>query len=194
MPSSIEEDDLVSYGLFGLFDAIEKFKPELGWKFKTYATSRIRGAIFDEMRANDWVPRSVRDAANRFEVAYSDLESELKSSPTLSELADKLGITVTAYLNMLAKIDRTKILFHDGLEDGAEITLGDSVASFADRELAHTIALMISQLPERESNVLTLYYFGDLMLKEIGSLYGFSEAWACRVHGLGIRRLRAELI
>ena len=150
MPSSVEEDDLVSYGIFGLFDAIEKFDPSLGWKFSTYARVRIRGAIVDGMRQSDWVPRSVKV--------------------------------------------RPHLIYVDGIEDGEEILLGDPFTTFEAQEMKHLLSGLIDGLPERERLVLSLYYYDDLLLKEVGARFDRSEAWACLVHANAIRQLRLLMI
>ena len=150
MPSSVEEDDLVSYGIFGLFDAIEKFDPSLGWKFSTYARVRIRGAIIDGMRQSDWVPRSVKV--------------------------------------------RPHLIYVDGIEDGEEIVLGDPFTMFDAGEIKQILRHVIDTLPERERQVLSLYYYDDLLLREIGDKFDRSEAWASKIHARGLRLLRAEIV
>jgi len=150
MPSNVEEDDLISYGIFGLFDAIEKFDPSLGWKFETYARVRIKGAIVDGMRSSDWVPRSVKV--------------------------------------------RPKLVYVDGLEDGEEILLGDPFTMFEAEEMKRILSGLIDGLPEREREVLSLYYYDDLLLREVAAKFDRSEAWACLIHAKAIMRLRLSMI
>ena len=194
MPSSIEEDDLISCGMFGLFDAIEKFDLDLGWKFETYARVRIRGAIVDEMRSTDWVPRSVRGFARQIDLAESKLEAELLCTSHPVDVAEELQITLSRYFEIVAKVDRSKIVYIDGLERGEDVFVGDPVIAFKDEELKHVVWHLVGLLPERERSVVLLYYFGDLTLKEIGSLYSFTEAWASKVHKKAIKLLKAEIV
>jgi len=148
MPSSVEEDDLVSYGMFGLFDAIEKFDPGLGWKFSTYARVRIRGAMIDELRKSDWVPRSVKV--------------------------------------------RPVLVYVDGFENVDEIVLGDPFGRFEVGEIKQLLHDLIDTLPERERQVLLLYYYDDLLFREIGTMFDRSEAWASKIHARAIRLLQEQ--
>jgi RNA polymerase sigma factor for flagellar operon FliA len=207
LPSTVEFGDLVSYGVFGLLDAIEKYDPERGIKFETYAIARIKGAIIDELRADDWVPRSVRFKAREIERAYVALESELRRIPTDEEVADRLGVTLEEYANLLGKMsfismvaldelwtvggDRSdKICLADTVED---VKVKDPSQTFELEEMKDIIANAINRLPERERIVVSLYYYEGLTMREIGEVLLVTESRVCQMHTKAILRLRARL-
>lgn len=207
LPPSVEFGDLVSYGVFGLLDAIEKFDPERNIKFETYAIARIKGAIIDELRAEDWVPRSVRFKAREIERAYVALEGELRRIPTDDEVADKLGVSVEEYLNLLSKMTLISLVALDELwtvsgDRPDKISLADIVEdvkvkdpskSFELEEMKDIIADAINHLPERERIVVTLYYYEGLTMREIGDVLTVTESRVCQMHTKAILRLRARL-
>jgi RNA polymerase sigma factor FliA len=207
LPPSVEFGDLVSYGVFGLLDAIEKYDPTRGIKFETYAIARIKGAIIDELRADDWVPRSVRFKAREIEKAYMALEGELRRVPTDEEVARKLGITVEEYLNLLSKMSLISLVALDELwtvsgDKPDKISLADIVEdvkvkdpskTFEIEEMKDIIAEAINRLPERERIVVTLYYFEGLTMREIGEVLTVTESRVCQMHTKAILRLRARL-
>jgi RNA polymerase sigma factor for flagellar operon FliA len=207
LPPSVEFGDLVSYGVFGLLDAIEKFDPERGIKFETYAIARIKGAIIDELRAEDWVPRSIRFKAREIERAYAALESELMRIPTDEEVARKLGITLDEYLGLLSKMSFVSLVALDELwtvsgDRPDKISLADTVEdvkvkdpskSYEIEEMKDIIAEAINRLPERERIVVTLYYFEGLTMREIGEVLQVTESRVCQMHTKAILRLRARL-
>jgi RNA polymerase sigma factor FliA len=206
LPPNIEQADLVSYGIFGLIDAIEKFDPSRGFKFETYAIARIKGAIIDELRSIDWVPRSVRAKARAIEQAYSKLENELRRTPDDTELARDLGITDTELAGWFSKISFVGLVALDEIllasdQPGAS-TVGDMVidpshdpvAAFEVDETRYLLADAINRVPERERLVLTLYYYEGLTLSEIGVVLGVTESRVCQIHTKGILQLRAKLI
>lgn len=207
LPPSVEFGDLVSYGVFGLLDAIDKYDPDRGIKFETYAIARIKGAIIDELRADDWVPRSVRFKARQIERAYVALEGELRRIPTDEEVAEKLGISLDEYLNLLGKLslislvaldelwtvsgDRPdKICLADTVED---VKVKDPSKTFEIEEMKDMIADAINHLPERERIVVSLYYFEGLTMREIGEVLSVTESRVCQMHTKAILRLRARL-
>lgn len=207
LPSTVEFGDLVSYGVFGLLDAIEKYDLERGIKFETYALARIKGAIIDELRADDWVPRSVRSKAREIERAYVALESELRRIPTDEEVADQLGLTLEEYANLLGRLslislvaldelwtvggDRSdKICLADTVED---IKVKDPSQTFELEEMKDIIAGAINRLPERERIVISLYYYEGLTMREIGEVLLVTESRVCQLHTKAILRLRARL-
>jgi RNA polymerase sigma factor for flagellar operon FliA len=207
LPQSIEQSDLVSYGIFGLIDAIDKFDPERGFKFETYAISRIKGAIIDELRSIDWVPRSIRSKARAIERAYSKLENELKRSPEDAEMATELGVTETELGQTLSQISFVGIVALDevvntGEKGGGTTTVGDTVAdkvndpvaAFEVEEMKHLLADAINRMPDRERLVLTLYYYEALTLAEIGTVLGVTESRVCQIHTKAILQLRGRLI
>ncbi len=207
LPQSIEQSDLVSYGIFGLIDAIDKFDPERGFKFETYAISRIKGAIIDELRSIDWVPRSIRSKARTIERAYSKLENELKRSPDDAEMATELGVTEQELGQTLSQISFVGIVALDevvntGEKGGGTTTVGDTVAdkvndpvaAFEVEEMKHLLADAINRMPDRERLVLTLYYYEALTLAEIGTVLGVTESRVCQIHTKAILQLRGRLI
>jgi RNA polymerase sigma factor for flagellar operon FliA len=207
LPQNIEQSDLVSYGIFGLIDAIDKFEPERGFKFETYAISRIRGAIIDELRSIDWVPRSVRAKARAVERAYSKLENELRRSPEDREVARELGMTEEELGQTLSQISFTGLVALDELlgggngERSGSATLGetisdrqhDPVEAFEVGEMKHLLADLINRMGDRERLVLTLYYYEGLTLAEIGQVLGVTESRVCQIHTKAILQLRARL-
>lgn len=205
LPQSVDGADLVSYGMFGLIDAIEKFDPARGYKFETYAIARIKGAILDELRSIDWVPRSVRAKARSVERAYGKLEAELHRTPTDAELAAELRMTEEQYQQTLNQISFVGIAALDemlaGGERGEATTLGETIPDKADgpaaviehHEMRRLVARTITQLPDRERTVLTLYYYEGLTLNEIGQVLGVTESRVCQIHTKAVLHLRARL-
>ena len=209
LPQSIEQSDLVSYGIFGLIDAIDKFDPGRGFKFETYAISRIKGAIIDELRQIDWVPRSVRAKARSIERAISKLENELKRSPEDAEVAAELDMSETELAGVLSQISFTGLVALDellaagnsGSDKGGSATVGDTIAdgaydpveAFETDEMKITLADGINRMPDRERLVLTLYYYEGLTLAEIGSVLGVTESRVCQIHTKAILQLRGRL-
>jgi RNA polymerase sigma factor for flagellar operon FliA len=206
LPQNIEQSDLVSYGIFGLIDAIDKFDPGRGYKFETYAISRIKGAIIDELRSIDWVPRSVRAKARSLEKAYGKLESELHRTPTDGELAQELDVSDSQLQQTFSQISFIGLVALDetlsGSGDrGETMSLGDTVpdaapgpvASYEVDEMRQTLAEAINGMPEREKIVLTLYYYEGLTLAEIGEVLGVTESRVCQIHTKSVIHLRAKI-
>lgn len=205
LPQNVEQADLVSYGMFGLIDAIDKFEPDRGFKFETYAISRIKGAILDELRSIDWVPRSVRSKARQIERAYAKLEAKNHVPPTDEELASELGWTDSQLQTALSQISQLGLAALDEIlpmgEKGESVTLGDTIAdtsmpgplgSFENKETRHILAKSINTLPEREKIVLTLYYYENLTLQEIGQVLGVTESRVCQIHTKSVIHLRSR--
>ncbi len=206
LPQNIEQSDLVSYGIFGLIDAIDKFDPGRGYKFETYAISRIKGAIIDELRSIDWVPRSVRAKARAIERAYSKLENELRRSPDDKEVATELGVSEEELATTLGQISFVGVVALDellsaGSERGSGATVGDTIAggghdpveAFESEEMRQVLADAINRMPDRERLVLTLYYYEGLTLAEIGNVLGVTESRVCQIHTKAIFQLRSRL-
>jgi RNA polymerase sigma factor for flagellar operon FliA len=207
LPPNIEQADLVSYGIFGLIDAIEKFDLARAIKFETYAISRIKGAIIDELRAIDWIPRSVRYKAREVEKAYAALEGRLHRTPSEAEVAKELGIGLddlhaifsqVSFVNVVALDEllnvggerSDKLSLVDTLEDPkAE----DPVSVFETEETKYLLARAINTLPEREKIVVTLYYYEGLTLAEIGQVLGVTESRICQMHTKAVLQLRGKL-
>lgn len=205
LPSTVEQGDLVSYGMFGLIDAIDKFELERGFKFETYAIPRIRGAILDELRSMDWVPRSVRAKARRIEQAMATFENENGRSPTEEELAERCTVTLDDLRNTLGQIARGGILGLDEMVSagGVEgVSVGDTVADdglgpggqFEASEIRQILGASVRALPERERTVLGLYYYESMTLAEIGTILGVSESRVCQIHGKAVLQLRSRLL
>lgn len=206
LPQNVEQADLMSYGMFGLIDAIDKFDPERGFKFETYAISRIKGAIIDELRAIDWVPRSVRAKARAIEGAYSKLENELKRAPDDDEVADELGLSLNELNDNLSKISLVGIVPLDEMVGGDSEegpTLGETIpaddehdpeVSYEVDEMRHVLADAITNMPERERLVLTLYYYEGMTLAEIGEVLGVTESRVCQIHTKSVLQLRGKLV
>ena len=207
LPAHVDEGDLVSYGLLGLISAIERYEPDRDVKFETYAIARIKGSILDELRALDWVPRSVRSRARQIERAMAELEAKLARAPTDEEIAAKVGITVEELEGSLTDISRSSIAALDELwtisgSDGDQVALIDTIedehgpepqTAFAQTELREIVADAITNLPEREKLVITLYYYEDLTLREIGEVLGVTESRVSQLHTKAILRLKARL-
>jgi RNA polymerase sigma factor for flagellar operon FliA len=202
LPSTVDQADLVSYGVIGLMDAIEKFDPERQIKFETYGISRIRGAILDELRAIDWVPRSVRAKARAADRAYAKLEHQLRRSPTDAELAEELHTSVGELQVLFRQTQVAGVLQLDDVLFGrGDTTLGEQLADQSDGpgvqlEMAETrriLATAIDQLGDREKTVLTLYYYEGLNLAEIGEILGVTESRACQIHTKAVTQLRHRM-
>jgi RNA polymerase sigma factor FliA len=201
LPSSIDPADLVSYGVFGLIDAIEKFEPERGLKFESYAMSRIRGAIVDELRALDWVPRTLRAKAREIERAYQQLEATLRRAPTDEELATALRTTVGQLHASLSRLSHSGVTTLDGMLDDERTPIGDALTDrgagpgdgLLNDENRRDLQLAIAGLPDRERKVLSLYYFEDLNMADIGQVLGVSESRICQIHAKAVLHLRARL-
>jgi RNA polymerase sigma factor FliA len=207
LPAHVEDDDLVSYGLLGLIGAIERFDPDRDIKFETYAIARIKGAIIDELRSMDWVPRSVRARARDIERAIADLERKLTRAPNDDEIASKLGVSEEEFQDSLLEISRSSIAALDELWAGPSGT-GDTVSlidtiedpqapepqqAMAQTELREALSESIARLPEREKLVVTLYYYEELTLREIGEVLGVTESRVSQLHTKAILRLKARL-
>jgi RNA polymerase sigma factor FliA len=206
LPASVEQADLVSYGMFGLIDALQKFEPGRGNKFETYAIPRIKGAIIDELRAMDWVPRSVRFKAREIEKAHADLESMLKRQPTEKEMAERLGVSLRELHEVVSQISFVSVLALDelvsvGSDRGEQVSLLDTLADkgldptsgVESQETRGLLAAAINSLSEREKIVVTLYYFEGLTLAEIGEILGVTESRVCQIHTKAVAGLRGQL-
>jgi RNA polymerase sigma factor for flagellar operon FliA len=206
LPASVDQADLVSYGMFGLMDALGKFEPGRGNKFETYAIPRIKGAIIDELRAMDWVPRSVRFKQREIEKALADLESMLKRQPTEKELAERLGMSMSELHEVITQISFVSVLALDeavsvGADRGEQVTLIDTLADrgldptsgVESQETRGLLAAAINSLSEREKIVVTLYYFEGLTLAEIGEVLGVTESRVCQIHTKAVGSLRGQL-
>jgi len=206
MPNTVEFEDLVGFGVFGLLDAIEKFDPDKNVKFKTYAVTRIRGAIFDELRSIDWVPRSVRQKTKEIEDAVVSLEAKLGRPASDQEIASSMGVSEDDFMRTMLKISSTSVLSLNDVwyagDDADKISIGESIespssmnpdATVEREEVKRVIVQAISELPEKEKKVLVLYYYEDLTLKEIGQVLDVTESRVSQLHTKAILRLRSKL-
>ncbi len=206
LPHSVEQSDLVSYGVFGLIDAIEKFDTSRNIKFETYAISRIKGAMIDELRSIDWVPRSVRAKARSVEKAYTKLEGKLLRTPTDGEIAEEMGITEAELQAIFNQVSFVGIVALDEMlsvtgERGEATSLGETlpdrhdgpVAAYEVEEMKQILARAINRLADREKIVLTLYYYEGLTLAEIGEVLGVTESRVCQIHTKAVLQLRGRL-
>ena len=208
LPAHVDDDDLISYGLLGLIGAIERYDPDRDVKFETYAIARIKGSIIDELRAMDWVPRSVRSRARDIERAIGELERKLHRAPTDEEIAEKLGVSTDDLNDSLTEIGRSSIAALDELwtissgGGGDQVALIDTLedtqgpepqSELAQTELKEALGEAIARLPEREKLVVTLYYYEELTLREIGEVLGVTESRVSQLHTKAILRLKARL-
>jgi RNA polymerase sigma factor for flagellar operon FliA len=205
LPAHVEQADLVSYGTFGLIDAITRFEPSREIKFESYAMSRIRGAIIDELRSTDWIPRSVRMKARQFEKTVAALESRLHRSPTEEEIADEMEMDVEEIRKFLGQLSLVNVVALDELlvdDDGSAPRLVDTLqdssaldpqAMAEHGEARQLLARAVEQLPEREKVVVSLYYFEGLTLADIGRVLGVTESRICQLHTKAVLHLRGKL-
>ncbi|HUO45374.1 MAG TPA: FliA/WhiG family RNA polymerase sigma factor [Acidimicrobiia bacterium] len=203
LPRNVDQADLVSNGVFGLIDAIDKFEPERGFKFETYAINRIKGSILDGLRALDWVPRSVRSRAREIERSMSELEHRLHRTPSDEELATHMSTGVENVRSTLAEMSNLGMVALDelvGPDSGS--AMGDFIAdprglgpeaAFQAEETRHILSDAINRLPDRERLVITLYYFEGLTLAEIGDVLGVTESRICQIHAKSVLSLRNRM-
>jgi RNA polymerase sigma factor for flagellar operon FliA len=207
LPSHIDLDDLHNTGVIGLMDAIDKYDPDKNCKFKTYAEFRIKGAILDQLRSLDWVPRSVRQKGRRLERAYGDVEQRLGRSANEDEVADSLGLQLDKFHELINQVRGISLVNLEELRGGGQD--GERAGSYADvvedvnaenplatlkvQEMKQVVADTIATLPEKERLVISLYYYEDLNMKEIGNILGITESRVCQIHTKSVLRLRSKL-
>ncbi len=206
MPKNVEFDDLLSAGTFGLFDAIEKFDVTMNVLFKTYAIARIQGAIRDDLRTHDPLPRTIRQKIRELDEVTQLLQDRLERQPTEDEILEAMGIQKEQYDKIMSYVSQAYILsLNDVLftnNDGEQITYFDQVGTniedapefaFAEKDIIRVLKLAIQELPERELKVLVLYYFEELTLKEIGKVLNVTESRVSQLHGRAINKLKTKL-
>lgn len=202
LPPSVEVDDLVQAGMMGLLDAVQRYEECHGAQFETYAVQRIRGAMLDELRGSDWLPRGVRQNMRKIEASISSLQQRLGRMPTESEIAKDLKISLDEYQSMLSDGGGHQLVYYEDFhEEGNENFLdrycvdetGDPLKGLVDSGFRSAVVKAIEALPEREQLLMSLYYEQELNLKEIGAVMGVSESRVCQLHSQAIARLRSKL-
>lgn len=204
LPASVEVDDLIQVGLIGLADALSRYEASQGVQFETFATQRIRGAMLDELRGNDWMSRGSRKSQKDIETTMRRLEHRLGRSPIESEIAQEMGLTLADYQSLLSKVRGTQLVY---LEDMARTNEDDD--NFLDRHVAdsesnpmnmlrdqrlrQSLVAAIKGLPEREQYIMSMYYEQDMNLKEIAAVLDVTESRVCQLHSQSIARLRAKM-
>lgn len=206
LPASVELDDLIQVGMMGLLEAADRYQDDQSAKFETYASQRIRGAMLDELRANDWVSRSLRQSARNVSAAIHTQEQKLGRAPTEGEIAEALKMPLASYQNLLQEIQGCQLVYYDDFErddqestyldrqtETGENTAEDPLAHLLKGSLRRRLIEAIELLPERERLLLSLYYEEELNLREIGAVLGVNQSRVCQLHSQAISRLRATL-
>jgi RNA polymerase sigma factor for flagellar operon FliA len=204
LPANVELDDMIQAGMMGLMDAVGRYEESQGTQFEDYASSRIRGAMLDELRANDWLPRSARKSQRDIENAIHRVEQRMRRAPTEAEIARELNITVTAYQELLNEARGAQLIYFedlggaDGDEDYLERHLsadesGNPGEILRDKRFRTALVAAIEELPERERQLMGMYYEQEMNLREIGAVMGVTESRVCQLHSQAVARLRARL-
>lgn len=202
LPPSVEVDDLVQAGMMGLLDAVSRYEENHGAQFETYAVQRIRGAMLDELRGSDWLPRSIRQNMRKIETAINTLQQRLGRTPSETEIAEELKISLAEYQSMLSDGGGHQLIYYEDFhEDGNENFLdrycvdesSDPLKGVLDGAFRAAVVNAIDALPEREKLLMSLYYEQDLNLKEIGAVMGVTESRVSQLHSQAIARLRSKL-
>ena len=203
LPANVEIDDLIQAGMIGLNDALARFDVAQGVQFETFATQRIRGAMLDELRGNDWMSRGDRRHQRSIETAVHKLEQKLGRAPSEGEIAREMGLSLTEYQELLGKVNGTQLIFledmsgDDGDDDYLDRHIADEDANplgrLTDRRMREALVDAINNLPEREQYVMSMYYEHDMNLKEIAAVLGVTESRVCQLHSQSIARLRTRL-
>jgi RNA polymerase sigma factor for flagellar operon FliA len=203
LPPSVQVDDLIQVGLIGLSEALTRFEASQGVQFETFATQRIRGAMIDELRDNDWMSRGSRKSQKDIEAALHRLEHRLGRSPTEREIAAELRMNLEDYQTLLAKVQGTQLVYLEDMSgaDGDDSFLDrhlvasdvDPLQMLRDQRLRQALVDAIKLLPEREQHIMSMYYEQDMNLKEIAAVLGVTESRICQLHSQSIARLRAKM-
>lgn len=203
LPPSVLVDDLIQNGMLGLLDAIGRYEEGLGAQFETYAVQRVRGAMLDGLRENDWLPRGLRRDMRRVEAAIHALEQKHGRPPSESELADALGMALADYQRMLQEARGHQLVYLEDLSDGEDdaylerhlvSSQPDPLGALLDQDMRETLVRAIEDLPEREKMMMALYYDEELNLREIGEVLGVTESRVCQLHTQAIARLRSRIL
>ncbi len=203
LPASVQFDDLVQNGMLGLLDALDRFEAGFGAQFETYATQRVRGAMLDGLRENDWLPRNMRRELRRIEQAINQLEHQHGRAPSERELADALGMSLEAYQHVLLEARGHQLVYYEDFSGDADDDFlerhvtdhdADPASILEDKDLRINLVQAIERLPERERLMMALYYEQDLNLREIGEVMGVTESRVSQIHSQAIARLRAQVV
>ncbi len=202
LPASVEVDDLIQVGLIGLMDAIGRFDGNQGAQFESYATQRIRGAMLDDLREADWLPRHIRQKSRQIEASISRLEQRLGRTPSEGEISKEMGLPLDDYQSMLGDVKGNQLLYYEDFtdEDSSDFlerylvdNVSDPLSLLHDEGFRRGLIDAIDDLPEREKNLMGMYYEQDMNLKEIGAVMGVSESRVCQLHSQAVARLRAKM-
>lgn len=202
LPASVEVDDLIQVGLIGLMDAINRFDGSQGAQFESYATQRIRGSMLDDLRDADWLPRHIRQKSRQIEATISKLEQRLGRSPSEGEISKEMGLPLDGYQSMLGDVKGNQLLYYEDFtdEDSSDFlerylvnNMSDPLSLLYDEGFRQGLIDAIDELPEREKNLMGMYYEQDMNLKEIGAVMGVSESRVCQLHSQAVARLRAKM-
>lgn len=205
LPNHLSQEDLVSYGIFGLMEAVKKFDPQKGVKFETYASQRIRGSIIDSLRSEQWAPRSVTDKIKEYQQALKKFENMGKTDVSEKELVDEMNISVKDIRNLMIEINQMSVCSLEDFLHGSELekmsladTVSDTnspnpVSGILEREFYSYLVKAVEELPEKDRTVISLYYYEELTLKEIGQILDVSESRISQLHARAVTRLRGIL-
>jgi RNA polymerase sigma factor for flagellar operon FliA len=202
LPASVQLDDMVQAGMIGLMDAASRYRDDQGAQFETFASQRIRGAMLDELRQNDWLPRGIRKAQRKIETALSKLEQRLGRACAEHEIAAELGLSLADYQTLLQEAHGAQLFYYDDFDrDGEERFIDRGCADerpspqdiLEDKRFRKTLMAAIDQLPEREKLLMGLYYEKEINFREIAEVLGVTESRVCQLHSQAVTRLRAKL-
>lgn len=202
LPASVEVDDLIQVGLIGLMDAVDRFDGNQGAQFESYATQRIRGAMLDDLRDADWLPRHIRQKSRAIETAINKLAQRNGRPPTELEISAEMGISLSDYQSMLGDVKGNQLLYYEDFSDEESSDflerylvddMSDPLSLLEDDGFRKGLINAIDELPERERNLMGMYYEQDMNLKEIGAVMGVSESRICQLHSQAVARLRAKM-
>ncbi len=202
LPASVEVDDLIQVGLIGLMDAVDRFDGSQGAQFESYATQRIRGAMLDDLRDADWLPRHIRQKSRQIESAINRLAQRHGRPPTEQEISNELGISLSDFQSMLGDVKGNQLLYYEDFSDEESSNfleryliddMSDPLSLLEDEGFRKGLIKAIDDLPERERNLMGMYYEQDMNLKEIGAVMGVSESRICQLHSQAVARLRAKM-